>query len=161
MFSDDKSKFYVLHFSVWEDLWPYSNAYVRPGTRAKFFICSLASECSGESKGVRPFSPIFFHFHAVYAKNSLAPPSRNPGSATGMRNGTGNVLSPSPRALWNGRYDVLSCITHRNKVNYSAATEWLLSIRSEQRLWISGDFVHRRCEAVQSWISRCYCWQKR
>ena len=35
MFSDDKLKFYVLHFSVWEDLWPYSNAYVRPGTRAK------------------------------------------------------------------------------------------------------------------------------
>ena len=27
-------KFYVLYFSVWEDLWPYSNAYVRPGTRA-------------------------------------------------------------------------------------------------------------------------------
>ena len=27
-------KFYVLHFSILEDLWPYSNAYVRPGTRA-------------------------------------------------------------------------------------------------------------------------------
>ena len=27
-------KFYVLYFSVREDLWPYSNAYVRPGTRA-------------------------------------------------------------------------------------------------------------------------------
>ena len=26
---------FVLHFSVWEDLWPYCNAYVRPGTRAK------------------------------------------------------------------------------------------------------------------------------
>ena len=36
MFSDDKLKFYVLHFSVWEDLWPYSNAYLRPGTRARF-----------------------------------------------------------------------------------------------------------------------------
>ena len=34
MFIDDKLKFYVLHFSVWGDLWPYSNAYVRPGTRA-------------------------------------------------------------------------------------------------------------------------------
>ena len=35
MFIDDKLKFYVLHFSVWGDLWPYSNAYVRPGTRAR------------------------------------------------------------------------------------------------------------------------------
>ena len=26
--------FYALHNSVWGDLWPYSNAYVRPGTRA-------------------------------------------------------------------------------------------------------------------------------
>ena len=26
--------FYALHNSVWVDLWPYSNAYVRPGTRA-------------------------------------------------------------------------------------------------------------------------------
>ena len=32
-----KLKFYVLYFSVWGDLWPYSNAYVRPGTRAKTF----------------------------------------------------------------------------------------------------------------------------
>ena len=34
IFIDNKLKFYVLHFSVWGDLWPYSNAYVRPGTRA-------------------------------------------------------------------------------------------------------------------------------
>ena len=33
-------KFYVLHFSVREDLWPYSNAYVRPGTGAKIFLRS-------------------------------------------------------------------------------------------------------------------------
>ena len=29
------TKFYVLHFFVWADLWPYCNAYVRPVTRAK------------------------------------------------------------------------------------------------------------------------------
>ena len=28
---------FVLHFSVWEDLWPYCNAYVRPGTRARIY----------------------------------------------------------------------------------------------------------------------------
>ena len=28
------TKFYVLHFFVWADLWPYCNAYVRPVTRA-------------------------------------------------------------------------------------------------------------------------------
>ena len=29
------TKFYVLHFFVWADLWPYCNAYVRQVTRAK------------------------------------------------------------------------------------------------------------------------------
>ena len=35
--------FYALHNSVWVDLWPYSNAYVRPGTRASMKMPSLVA----------------------------------------------------------------------------------------------------------------------
>ena len=45
------TKFYVLHFFVWADLWPYCNAYVRPVTRATeigselFLLEGLISSC--------------------------------------------------------------------------------------------------------------------
>ena len=44
---------FVLHFSVWGDLWPYCNAYVRPATRANFFRC-CADTVSTQSPKICP-----------------------------------------------------------------------------------------------------------